>query len=124
MVETLPVIKGPCSVGLPEPPGSEPLTKAQWHVLMAVMNTVITSCQKDEPLDLDTVALSNAEYDKTITHIRSTTPLAIRDTPTFEAFLAEKPSDIPLFRDILKRMLAGFPDDKLSALRSVLSLLE
>lgn len=103
---------GPRSIGLPEAPDPDPLAKGQWHVLMAVMDTVIPSCQGNQVRDADVTALGDAEHKKAIAR------------PTFNAFLAEKPSEIPLFQDILKQVLAGFPDDKLATLRSVLSLIE
>ncbi|KAJ4317237.1 hypothetical protein N0V84_007456 [Fusarium piperis] len=115
---------GPRLIGLPEAPNPDPLTRAQWHALMAVMDTVISSCQRDEASDADATAPGDAEYENTITHLRQNTSLSLSDTSTFDAFLAEKPSGIPLFQDILRRMLAGFPDDKLATLRSVLSLID
>lgn len=124
MAEIPAAITSPRSVGLPEAPSTDPLPEAQWHTLMAVMDTVMSSCQKNEPRDVDATALSDAEYEKTTTHLRQNTSLDLSDTSTFDAFLAEKPSDIPLFQEILKRMLAGFPHDKLATLQSVLSLME
>ncbi|RSL86266.1 hypothetical protein CEP51_002915 [Fusarium floridanum] len=115
---------GPNSVGLPEAPNPDPLPEAQWRTLMAVMDTVVSSCQRNEPRDVDAVALSDAKYEKTMTHLRQNATPALSDTSKLDAFLAEKPSEIPLFQDILKRMLAGFPDDKLATLRSVLSLID
>ncbi|RSL47801.1 hypothetical protein CEP54_013229 [Fusarium duplospermum] len=110
MAETPPATTSPRSVGLPKAPKSDPLPEAQWHTLMAVMDTVVSSCKKNEPHDLDAGSKNN--------------PLTLSDTSTFDAFLAEKPSEILLFQDILKRMLAGFPDDKLATLCSVLSLID
>ncbi|KAL6351779.1 hypothetical protein LRP88_14927 [Fusarium phalaenopsidis] len=124
MAETPAAMAGPSSVGLPEAPNPDPLPEAQWHTLLAVMDTVVCSCQRNEPRDVDATALSDAEYEKAMVHLRQNTSLDLSDTSTFDAFLAEKPSEIPLFRDILKRMLAGFPHDKLATLHSVLSLID
>ncbi|KAJ4204966.1 hypothetical protein NW759_014775 [Fusarium solani] len=124
MAEIPAAMTSPRPVGLPETPNPDPLPEAQWHTLMAVMDTVVSSCQRNEPRDVDAIALSDAEYEKTMTHLRQNTSLALSDTSTFDAFLAEKPSDIPLFQDILKRMLACFPQDKLATLHSVLSLID
>ncbi|RTE80877.1 hypothetical protein BHE90_004584 [Fusarium euwallaceae] len=115
---------GPNSVGLPEAPNPDPLLEAQWRTLMVVMDTVVSSCQRNEPRDVDAAALSDAEYATAMTHLRQNATPALSDTSKLDAFLAEKPSEIPLFQDILKRMLAGFPDDKLATLRSVLSLID
>ncbi|RYC79171.1 hypothetical protein BFJ63_vAg17952 [Fusarium oxysporum f. sp. narcissi] len=98
---------------------SEPLTRAQWDVFMSIMDTVI-SCRSDEPLNPSTVRRSETEYNKIVHDIRYETTL---DTATVDAFLAEKPSEMPLFQDMVKRVLAGFPHDKLSTLGNVLSLM-
>lgn len=124
MAEIPGAMTSPLSVGLPEAPNPDPLPDAQWQTLLAVMDTVVSSCQKNEPHDVDATAISDTKYEKTMTHLRQTTSLDLSDTASFDAFLAEKPSEIPLFRDILKRMLAGFPHDKLATLHSVLSLIE
>ncbi|KAF4971144.1 hypothetical protein FSARC_1977 [Fusarium sarcochroum] len=89
---------GPTSIGLPQGPSSEPLTEAQWHVLMAVMDTVIAPCSE------------------MATSFKTNTLLSDVDVSALEAFLAEKPSDMPLFQDILKRILANMPPDKLSGI--------
>ncbi|KAL2670115.1 hypothetical protein Neosp_014996 [[Neocosmospora] mangrovei] len=124
MAEIPGAMTSPLSVGLPEAPNPVPLPDAQWQTLLAVMDTVVSSCQKNEPHDVNATAISDTEYEKTMTHLRQTTSLDLSDTASFDAFLAEKPSEIPLFRDILKRMLAGFPHDKLATLHSVLSLID
>ncbi|KAI8721550.1 Long-chain-alcohol oxidase [Fusarium sp. LHS14.1] len=124
MAEVPATMTSPLSVGLPEAPNPDPLPEAQWQTLLAVMDTVLSSCQRNESRDVDATALGDVEYEKTMTHLRQTTSLDLSDTSTFDAFLAEKPSEIPLFRDILKRMLAGFPHDKLATLHSVLSLID
>ncbi|RSM09118.1 hypothetical protein CEP52_004302 [Fusarium oligoseptatum] len=115
---------GPNSVGPPEAPNPDPLLEAQWRTLMVVMDTVVSSCQRNESRDVGAAALSDAEYATAMTHLRQNATPALSDTSKLDAFLAEKPSEIPLFQDILKRMLAGFPDDKLATLRSVLSLID
>ncbi|KAM6534414.1 hypothetical protein FALCPG4_004054 [Fusarium falciforme] len=124
MAEIPAAMTTPRSVGLPEAPNPDPLPEAQWHTLLAVMDTVVCSCRRNEPRDVDEAGLSDAEYEKTTMHLRQNTSLDLSDTSTFDAFLAEKPSEIPLFQDILKRMLTGFPHDKLATLHSVLSLID
>lgn len=124
MAEIPAAMTSPRSVGLPEAPNRDPLPEAQWHTLLAVMDTVVCSCQRNKPRDVDEAGLSDAEHEKTTMHLRQNTSLDPSDTSTFDAFLAEKPSEIPLFQDILKRMLTGFPHDKLATLHSVLSLIE
>ncbi|KAM0490040.1 hypothetical protein ACHAP8_011961 [Fusarium lateritium] len=98
---------GPIDIGLPEGPSSEPLTTVQWQVMMAIMDTIIARCPTD-----------------TISPLQKNTILNNCDASTLDAFLAEKPSDMPLFQDILKRLLANLPADKLSGIGTICSLLE
>ncbi|XEU96007.1 hypothetical protein FSHL1_001292 [Fusarium sambucinum] len=98
---------GPIDIGLPEGPSSEPLTTVQWQVMMAIMDTIIARCPTD-----------------TISPLQKNTILNNCDASTLDAFLAEKPSDMPLFQDILKRLLANLPADKLSGIGTICSLLD
>ncbi|KAF5554468.1 long-chain-alcohol oxidase FAO2 [Fusarium napiforme] len=94
------------AVGLPAGPSSGPLTDAQWQVMMAIMDTIIAPCPESAiPAGQKSALLTNC------------------DEHTLKAFLAEKPSNIPLFQEILKRLLANLHADKLSALATVCSLL-
>ncbi|KAF4999926.1 hypothetical protein FGRMN_2164 [Fusarium graminum] len=94
------------SIGLPKGPSSEPLTGAQWHVLMAIMDTFVAPCP-----------------DGTLPPHQRNLFLPNCATSTLNAFLAETPSEMPLFQEILKRLLAGLPSDKLSEVGTVCSLL-
>ncbi|KAF4463026.1 Long-chain-alcohol oxidase FAO2 [Fusarium albosuccineum] len=124
MAETAVAIMSRLPVGLPDAPSVDPLTTTQWHTLMAIMDTFISSCQVNGRTDRDAIILDSAEYDAMTKRLRRNITLDLSDTTNLDAFLTEKPSDIPLFRDILVRLVAGFPDDRLSTLRSVLSLLD
>ncbi|KAF4987035.1 hypothetical protein FDECE_15631 [Fusarium decemcellulare] len=124
MAETAVAIMSRLPVGLPDAPSAEPLSTTQWHTLMAIMDTFIPSCQVNGRTDRDAIILDSAEYDAMTKRLRRNITLDLSDTTNLDAFFTEKPSDIPLFRDILVRLVAGFPDDRLSSLRSVLSLLD
>lgn len=93
-------------IDLPEGPSSGPLTDAQWQVLMAIMDTIIAPCPESTiPAGQTSALLTNC------------------DASTLHAFLAETPSNMPLFQEILKRLLANLHADKLSAIGTVCSLL-
>lgn len=94
------------SVGLPQGPSSGPLTEAQWQVLMTIMDTFIAPCTED--------TLSSTQKSGLLSHC---------DISTLGAFLAETPSSLPLFQEILKRLLANLPADKLSGIGTICSLL-
>ncbi|RBQ71268.1 hypothetical protein FVER14953_10526 [Fusarium verticillioides] len=94
------------AVGLPTGPSSGPLTDAQWQVMMAIMDTIIAPCPESAiPAGQKSALLKNC------------------DDSTLRAFLDEKPSNMPLFQEILKRLLANLHADKLSAIATVCSLL-
>ncbi|KAI7772317.1 hypothetical protein LZL87_007678 [Fusarium oxysporum] len=94
------------SIGLPTGPSSGPLTDAQWQVMMAIMDTIIAPCPESTiPAGQKTALLTNC------------------DDSTLKAFLDERPSNMPLFQEILKRLLANLHADKLSAIGTVCSLL-
>ncbi|KAG9494853.1 hypothetical protein J7337_013082 [Fusarium musae] len=94
------------AVGLPTGPSSGPLTDAQWQVMMAIMDTIIAPCPESAiPAGQKSALLNNC------------------DDTTLRAFLDEKPSNMPLFQEILKRLLANLHADKLSAIATVCSLL-
>ncbi|KAF5717181.1 long chain fatty alcohol oxidase [Fusarium mundagurra] len=94
------------AVGLPAGPSSGPLTDAQWQVMMAIMDTIIAPCPESAiPAGQKSALLTNC------------------DDSTLKAFLDERPSNMPLFHEILKRLLANLHADKLSAIATVCSLL-
>jgi hypothetical protein len=94
------------TIGLAKGPSSGPLTDAQWQVLMAIMDTIIAPCPES-----------------TITAGQTNTLLQNCDESTLKAFLDETPSKMPLFQEILKRLLANLHADKLSAIGTICSLL-
>jgi hypothetical protein len=74
--------------------------------MMAIMDTIIAPCPESViPADQKSALLTNC------------------DDSTLKAFLDEKPSNMPLFQEILKRLLANLHADKLSAIGTVCSLL-
>ncbi|RAL63381.1 hypothetical protein DID88_003805 [Monilinia fructigena] len=96
----------PIVAPLPDPPAGEYFTDLQWSTLMAIMDTVIPSIHKASITNDPSNQLSvpDDEYNDAIIHMRT----CISSPPSneaLEAYLNEKPSDIPEFQDILLRTL-------------------
>ncbi|KAI6755974.1 hypothetical protein HG530_011710 [Fusarium avenaceum] len=70
------------------------------------MDTFIAPCTED--------ILSSTQKSGLLSHC---------NISTLGAFLAETPSSLPLFQEILKRLLANLPPDKLSGIGTICSLL-
>ncbi|QSZ30525.1 hypothetical protein DSL72_000079 [Monilinia vaccinii-corymbosi] len=96
----------PIVTPLPDPPKGQHFTDLQWSTLMAIMDTVVPSVHKasitNDPLSQ--LSVPDDEYNDAISRMRTT----ISSPPSneaLEAYLNEKPSDIPAFQDILLRTL-------------------
>lgn len=114
----------PTPCGLPPLSGPAPLTDDQWLVLMSIMDTALPSVQRNVSDKLGVVHLTDIEYDRAMSHLRQNTALDLSNTAEFDSYLAERPSDLPLFQDVLKRVIAGFPEDKLASIRMILSMMK
>ncbi|KAK0610059.1 hypothetical protein B0T17DRAFT_611027 [Bombardia bombarda] len=122
-MSTSPVATRPLSVGLPwVPPSGELLTKSQWRTVIAILNTVVPPvCREDTSAKASTNRASLAafhlpavEYDKMVHKIEqhvaaSPDKAALRSheqKALLEAYLAERPSDNPLFTELLTRIVS------------------
>ncbi|KAK3385471.1 hypothetical protein B0H63DRAFT_433208 [Podospora didyma] len=102
------------------------LSKRQWKILMAFMNTVVPAirCQdaSSDLISLSTIQLSKSEYSKTVLHI-SNAASSEASSAALEAYLAERPSDNPLFEEVLRHVLSYVPLGKKKQLQTILSVL-
>ncbi|KAK4154101.1 hypothetical protein C8A00DRAFT_33126 [Chaetomidium leptoderma] len=124
--ETTP-LSAPVPVDLPN--AVEFLGENQWNVLMALMDTVIPairiqdSTQTTKDKDGSTIFLPTSQYSEAAIQLRNAiTPL----NPPFEvleAYLAERPSDNPVFSQVLKGALSNLPPSKQRELGILLSIL-
>lgn len=121
-------LSGPLPVNLPEP--VECLGESQWKVLMAVMDTVIPAIriqgtsQKAKDHDASTIYLPSNEYSEVAIKLRNATTPLNQSSDTLEAYLAERPSDNPVFAQVLKGVLGHLPPNKQRELRILLSILK
>ncbi|KAK3292930.1 uncharacterized protein B0H64DRAFT_476558 [Chaetomium fimeti] len=125
-IETAP-LSAPVHVDIPD--ALDIFNEAQWSVLMALMDTIIPairiqeSGQNTKGRDTSTMYLPSSEYSDAAIKLRNAaTPL--NPTPdTLEAYLAERPSENPVFAQVLKSVLSNIPPSKQRELRILLSIL-
>ena len=114
----------PLATPLPAGPTGEHFSKAQWDIMLALMDTVVPRvvlAAAAEKGRLDYV-ISDEEYED----IRKRLGVCVSppDTATLDAYLAERPSESKEFQDMLMRQLVFYvKDDKRQELKFVLSTL-
>jgi hypothetical protein len=120
-------LTAPTPVDLPK--ATEFLSENQWTVLMALMDTVIPAIriqdtsQPTKDQDLSTLYLPSSEYSETAIKLRNATSPLDHSSDILTAYLAERPSDNPLFAQVLKSILSNVPPTKQRDLRYLLSIL-
>lgn len=122
--ETSPAALNHVSLAIAKAPSSAFLTEAQWRALFAIIDTIIPSVVTD----MDGVGNSNRqhipqkEYDAYFEQMsgRMVKPPA---REAFGAYLAERPSEIPAFRDHITRTLASLQPRPRAQLGTILWLL-
>lgn len=93
---------------------------------MAIMDTVIPSIRRETVSAgrKDQLVISEIEYTTTVNQIEKTVANP-PDSESLDAYFDERPSDIPLFQDLLKRTLSFYVcDDVRKGLGFVLSTLK
>jgi hypothetical protein len=119
--------RAPTPVNIPEIPGF--LNDGQWKVLMALMDTVVPAIRVQDPSqihehrDTSVIYLSNSEYSDTIAALRKAAWPLNHSSDILDAYLAERPSDNPLFNQTLRLILSNLPPKKQRELRYLLSFL-
>jgi len=117
----------PKSIALPSV--TDFLTESQWNVLLGIMDTIAPAIQpqgetaKSISTDALAVHLPIAQYADATTQIRQAASPADVSTELIEAYLTEKPSENPVFTDVLKVILSNLPPSKKRELGYLLSIL-
>lgn len=129
--EAAPASAVPTPVSLPD--ATEFLTDAQWKILMAIMDTVIPAIRIQEESttngaqqqrDLGTIYLPSGEYSDAAIKLRNASSPLNHSSDVLEAYLAERPSDNPLFTTLLKGVLTNVPPSKQRDIRILFSILK
>jgi hypothetical protein len=123
-------LSGPVPVDLPE--AVEFLNENQWKVLMALMDTAIPavrvqdrdSAKQTKDQDIAALHLPSDQYSDAAVKLRNAVTPLNPTSDLLEAYLAERPSDNPVFAQVLKRILTNVPPSKQRELRILLSILK
>jgi hypothetical protein len=116
----------PLATPLPDPPAGEAFTPNQWTTLLAIMDALIPSVQRDSTStdEISQYTISDAEYNMMVDHLKKTLVEA-PDSEALDEYLQERPSEDPKFQDLLKRTLIHYsPDDVRKGLAFILSTLK
>jgi hypothetical protein len=100
-------IAAPRAAPLPDGPQEGPFSDINWTTLMSIMDTVIPSIRRQttkgcRPYQL---AIWDLEYDTTVTHLKESLLENAPSRKSLDEYLDERPSDIPRFQELLKRLL-------------------
>jgi hypothetical protein len=95
----------PVATPLPDVPPGDPFTKANWDLLMAIMDTVIPSIQRESASskELNRRALPDLEYNAAVDRIKKAATNA-PSSDLLDIYLNENPSSIPRFRELLRML--------------------
>ncbi|AEO68237.1 755f30ef-11d9-46bc-97ea-4933c4f7e7ba [Thermothielavioides terrestris] len=121
-------LTAPVPVDLPD--AVEFLSESQWKVLMAVMDAVIPAIRMEDASqpskpnhDPSVFYLPSGQYSEAAIKLRNAVSPLDHPSDTLEAYLAERPSDNPLFTQVLKCVLSNLPPSKQRDMRVLLSIL-
>jgi hypothetical protein len=110
---------------LPRAPSTDPLSKDQWKAMYAFADTIVASIQpaRHDKQNLD-LGIPENDYAVAVTKIEHYA-LASGNTSLVEDYLMEKPSQVPLFRENIYRLLSCYvPKDLYDQLTLGLTLLK
>ncbi|KAK3391379.1 hypothetical protein B0T20DRAFT_77893 [Sordaria brevicollis] len=113
------------------PLAGEPVSSESWKTLMAIMDAVVPSVQQGADslppaVSISTVNLPKEEYQASLASLRryaAPSEDRLKQEDLFEAYLAEKPSENPVYERLLRHILLNVPPAKKRKLEMVLSLL-
>ncbi|KAK2630194.1 hypothetical protein QTJ16_001014 [Diplocarpon rosae] len=127
MASSLPSVSGHLPTLLPDGPPATPFTDANWTTLLAIMDAVLPSIRREgspETRSQFRKTITDTQFHDTITHLKETVVDA-PDSKALDEYLDERPSDIPRFRELLKRTLGDYvPQDARKGLGIVLASLD
>jgi hypothetical protein len=120
----------PLATPLPPPPAGAHFTQAQWDILMAIMDTIMPRIVRQSKVGelrgkekLNVYVMPEADYRTAIAHMKESV-VDPPDEETFDAYLAERPSDNAEFQDLLLRQLVHYArEDQRDGMKFVLSAL-
>lgn len=113
------------------PLAGDPVSPESWNTLMAIMDAVVPSVQRGTDslppaVSIATVNIPKGEYEASLASLRQYAAPSedrLKQQDLFEAYLAERPSENPVFERLLRHILSNIPPAKKRKLEMVLSLL-
>lgn len=123
--ETSPAALGHVALTIAEAPPPTFFTDTQWRALFAIIDTIVPSVVSGPAAagnDNDEHHLAPGEYDA---YFKLTSERMVKppSREAFDAYMAERPSDIPAFRDHVTRTIATLLPVQRTQLGTVLWLL-
>lgn len=118
------VLKAPLRLDLPDLPTEPFWSSKQWEVFMAIMDIVVPAIvPKSRLVDKQAhLAIPDLQYAALIKASQDTV-LETRDEEALRAFLEDRPSTNPIFREMLLRTLYRLPAKQRTGLGVILSVL-
>lgn len=107
---------------------AELMPDPQWRTLMALMDTVVPSIQKESTApkrkSRSIAYISDSRYQDAVSHLKSNTiVLDNASEGELDKYLSDRPTDDLLFQQVLKGMLHHVPPELQTLLSRVLYLL-
>lgn len=111
---------------LPDGPTKDPFTEANWTTLLAIMDTVLPSIQKESTASSKQyqATVSDAEFNSALELLKENVVDA-PDSKSLAEYLDERPSKLPRFQELLRRTMGVYvPEDGRKGLGFILSALK
>ncbi|KAK2598771.1 hypothetical protein N8I77_012159 [Diaporthe amygdali] len=107
---------------------AELIPDAQWRMLLAIMDAVVPSIQRESTApkrkSRSTAYISDSRYQDAVAHLKKNTVLLDHASEEeLDKYLSDRPTDDLLFQQVLKGMLHHVPEDLMTLLSRVLYIL-
>lgn len=107
---------------------AELMPDAQWRMLLAIMDAVLPSIQKESTApkrkSRSIAYISDARYQDALSHLKKNTVLLDHASEEeLDKYLSDRPTDDLLFQQVLKGMLHHVPEELSTLLSRVLYIL-
>lgn len=118
----------PLASPLPDSPKDDAYTNEQWRTLLAIMDTIVPSIRRESQSatceNVGQQTISEERYNAAVANLKNLVK-NMPDSESLDQYLDEKPSDSPVFVDLLKRVLIQYTrEDARKGLGLVLSALK
>lgn len=107
---------------------AELMPDAQWRMLLAIMDAVVPSIQRESTApkrkSRSIAYISDSRYQDALSHLKKDTVLLdLASEEELDKYLSDKPTDDLMFQQVLKGMLHHVPEELSTLLSRVLYIL-